>query len=66
MKEERYTVAIDFYIWAEDDVAAIKEAQAIVQKMGEENDNQPSLLSVHSTPFSSRSAISIYNKDKIL
>lgn len=64
MQKERYTMTMDFYIWAEDDVAAIKEANRLVTKMRDEEDNQPVLLNLHRTPFGQLVAIPIFDRNK--
>jgi len=50
-KEQRYTVTMEYYVYAEDNNAAIFKAK---QDAGEQNskfDNQATVKSVHITPF---------------
>jgi hypothetical protein len=63
MKKERYTMTMDFYIWADDDADAIKEANKIVTKMRAEEDNQPVLLNIHRTPFGQLVAIPVFDRE---
>jgi hypothetical protein len=62
MKKERYTVTMDFYIWADDDANAMKEAKKRVRRMEKAEDNQPVLQSLHRTPFATMASEPIFDR----
>ena len=50
---KRYTLEVDFYIFAESDKDAIKQAKEWKANMEKIHDNQPKILKLHETPFAS-------------
>lgn len=48
---KRFTITADFYILAENDENAIKQANEWMQNMRDLHDNQAQVLSIHETPF---------------
>jgi len=62
MNKERYTVTMDFYIWADDDTEAMREAKTRVRRMEMKEDNQPVLQSLHRTPFGQFVAVPIFDR----
>jgi hypothetical protein len=64
MKKERYTMTMDFYIWADDDDDAMREAKKRVRRMEKAEDNQPVLQSLHRTPFAQLTAVPIFDRNK--
>ena len=49
--EKRYTAIISVYVYAQNDEDAKKEAQKIVDKMGDIEDNYAGVESLQETPF---------------
>jgi hypothetical protein len=52
-KRKRYTLAIDFYIYANDDNEANQKSEKIKEWFDKNFDNQPQILSLDYTPFAS-------------
>ena len=50
-KEQRYTVTMEYYVYAEDSETAIRLAQQDAGNQREKLDNQATVKSVHATPF---------------
>lgn len=53
MKDKRYTVTVQMYVWAANDKEAIQEAKSIVEDEIRENDNNCRLISVTENEFGS-------------
>ena len=58
----RYILTMDMYIYAKGDEDAINKAQKIAQKEKDKHDNQAQVLKVHSAPFGTMQAKTIYEK----
>tara|TARA_R110002096_G_scaffold183172_1_gene361104 strand:+ start:375 stop:581 length:207 start_codon:yes stop_codon:yes gene_type:complete len=59
--KKRYSLAVDFYIHAEDDNDAMNQAKKWVETQKQKNDNQAMILSLVSCPFASFDCREIYN-----
>ena len=57
--QKRYVVTADFYVWANDDKEAKREAQKIMSELKDQYDNNASVITIHEQPFGSRDSKSI-------
>lgn len=62
-KKHRYTVTTEFYIYAENDVEAIKKANVDAGIEAATKDNQCLVREVSSSPFASLISKSIYSNN---
>ena len=62
-KKHRYTVEVDFYIWADSDVEAILKANEFAKEQDMKEDNQCVVRSVSSSPFASLISNTIYSNN---
>ncbi len=46
MKDKRYILTLDLYIYQEDDVRALNEARSIVSDLKSKDDNRASIVSL--------------------
>lgn len=63
---KRYTVTIDLYVHAEDDIDAQSEAMLLVAEMRAKFDNDADILSIHETPFGSMNSRLVYGNEKTI
>lgn len=60
--KKRFIVTADFYIWADDEDQALKDAQEWALKQKKQYDNQAVIQELHSAPFGTLSCNLIYKK----
>lgn len=53
MKDKRYVLELDLYIYAQDDKDAIKQMDDIIKKLHKLGDNDASPLQLNEVPFGS-------------
>jgi hypothetical protein len=58
----RYSVNINFYLWASDDASAIQQAKNVAEEMSRKEDNKADVLSVTKQPWGALSGSTIYKK----
>ena len=60
MTQKRYTLTVDFYIYADDDEMAIKLAEEFIRKQNSRLDNSTGIKSIDKTPFGTKYSRNIY------
>jgi hypothetical protein len=60
--KQRYVLGIDFYIYAENDIEARRQAAKIVEEMEREQDNQPQVQYIVYQPWGKFESKEIYRR----
>jgi hypothetical protein len=62
-KETRYSVTMDFYVWANDDEDAVNKAKALAKEMDSKYDNRALVQSIDKQPHGTMISIPVeFNK----